>query len=120
LIVRAYGLCAEPDWKAALCGEQHAVALAADPLAGELFAPPLAVDVGRVDQVDAGVDGRVEDPPRLVVGRGDALHERARLAEGHRAEAQGAHAKAAFTELSYLHCQSSLYPASAFGEYRFT
>src|SRR6185503_16842206 len=42
-------------------------------------------------------------PAGLVVGRGDPLHERRRLAERHRPEAERAHAQAASPEFSQFH-----------------
>src|SRR5581483_7092587 len=89
--------------EATLRREEDPVALAADPLARELLAPALAVDVRRVDEVHARVDRAVEHAPRLVVGRRDALHERLRLAEGHRPEAHHADAEPAPSKLSKFH-----------------
>jgi len=81
----------------------HAVTLFSNPLAGELFGTAFAVDVGGVDQIDARIHGGVEYAPRLVVRRGDALHEGLRFAEGHRAQAENAHLQTGLTESAQLH-----------------
>src|SRR5206468_3684029 len=76
--------------KSALRREQHLVALALDPLAGEHLARTITVDIGGVDEVDAGLDRAIEHALRVVVARRDALHERLRFTERHRAERDGA------------------------------
>ena len=69
-----------------LGGEDDLVALAGlrERLAHDLFGLPVGVDVGGVDEVDAGVDSAVDDPDRVVVVF------IAPVAEHHGAEAQAA------------------------------
>ena len=94
-----------PHRQARLGGEQHAVAPAAQRLADDLLRHAVGVDVGGVDQVDAGVEAQVD----LARGAGDVGHPdrrvRAPAAEGHRAERQRRDAQAGAAELAVLHSQ---------------
>ena len=75
--------------------EHDLVALARDRAAGDLLGHALAVDVGGVDEVAAGVDEAVDDLlARRLVGL---------VAEGHRAEAELRDACAGATELAVFH-----------------
>ena len=81
-----------------LRGEDDVVAPAAgERLADDLLGLALPVDVGGVDEVDPGVQRRVDDPDRLVVV-GVAPR-----AEHHRAEAELADRHAGATQLAMLH-----------------
>ena len=81
-----------------LRGEDHVVAPAAgERLADDLLGLALAIDVGRVDEVDPGVERRVDDPDRLVVV-GVAPR-----AEHHRAKTELADRHAGATQLTMLH-----------------
>ena len=86
-----------------LGGEDDVVAPAAgERLADDLLGLALPVDVGGVDEVDPGVERRVDDPDRLVV-IGVAPR-----AEHHRAEAELADGDAGASQLAMLHgCSSS-------------
>src|SRR5689334_19880524 len=61
-------------------GEYQVVAATGDGLADHLLGLALAVHVGRVDQVDPGLEGSVDNGGRLVLGGAPDL------AEVHRAE----------------------------------
>src|SRR5690606_3553924 len=102
-VVGADRAAPEPDGEAALRREEDAVALAGDPRAGQLLAAALAVHVGGVDEVHPAVDRAVDHASRLVVARGDALHERLGLTEGHGPEAHDRDLQAAPAELTQLH-----------------
>ena len=81
-----------------LGGDDDAVAAAARQRpAHDLLGLTAGVRVGGVDEVDAGVEGPVDDPGRLLmVGVAPA-------AEHHGAEAQGAHLDAGAAEGTHLH-----------------
>src|SRR4051794_25207439 len=80
-----------------LRGEDDVVAAAFQCLADDLLVLTLRIDIRRVDEVDACVEGGVDDPDRLlVVGL-------APRPEHHRAEAQGADLDAGPTEVAVLH-----------------
>jgi hypothetical protein len=75
-----------------LGGEHDVVALAAgERLADDLLGLTPRVDVGRIDEVDAGIQGPVDDPDALVV----ILV--APVAEHHRAETERGHLGACCT-----------------------
>ena len=81
-----------------LGGEDDVVAAAAgERLADDLLGLALPVDVGGVDEVDPGVERRVDDPDRLVVVRV------APRAEHHRAKTELADRHAGATQLAMLH-----------------
>ena len=80
-----------------------ALAVALQRRAGDLFAPPSPVDVGRVEEVDARVDGAVDD--------GVGLFSRRSRAKEHGPEAQVAHLHAGSSEQSLLYAHS-LSPSS--------
>jgi len=81
-----------------LGGEDHVVAPPPGQcLADDFLGLALPVDVGGVDEVDPGVERRVDDPDRLVVVRV------APCAEHHRAEAELADRHAGATQLAMLH-----------------
>ena len=84
-----------------LGGEDDVVAAAAgERLADDLLGLAVPVDVGGVDEVDAGVERRVDDPDRVVVV-GVAPG-----AEHHRAEAELADRDACVPELTVFHGHS--------------
>ena len=66
---------------------------------------PSRVDVRRVEERDAAIDRDLEDAPRLVVGRGHALHPGLRLAERHAAEREDRHLEAAAAERAVFHAR---------------
>ena len=71
-----------------LGGHQHLVAATLQDLPEDLLRQPVGADVGRVDQVDPGVQAPVDLPAGLVdPGRPDA-GEPALAPEGHRAHGQ--------------------------------
>src|SRR5215218_10028744 len=82
---RVVELGAEDDVVAAPAGER---------LADDLLGLALAVDVGGVDEVDPGVQRRVDDPDRLAVVRV------APRAEHHRAQTELADRHAGATQLA--------------------
>src|SRR4051812_49461113 len=85
----------------ALGGEDDVVPPSAGQrLADDLLGLALRVDVGGVDEVDAGVESGVDDPDRVVVV------VIAPLAEHHRAEAERADLDAGATERAHLHALS--------------
>ena len=83
-----------------LAREHDVVAAPGERLADDLLRLALRVDVGGVDEVDPGVEGRVDDPDRLVVV-GVAPG-----AEHHRAEAQLADRDAGAPQGSVFHRRS--------------
>ena len=90
-----------------LGGEHDVVAAAREGLADDLLGLPGAVDVGGVDEVDAGVERRVDDPDRLVVVRV------APRPEHHGAEAELADRDAGASQRALLHICSILSPGRA-------
>ena len=67
----------------ALRGDQHvALALAAERLADDLLGDAGGIDIGGVDEVDAGIDAEVDLPARVVeaggADLGKAIHRRRR------------------------------------------
>jgi len=81
-----------------LGGEDHVVAPPfRQCLADDLLGLALPVDVGGVDEVDPGVERRVDDADRFLVIRVPPR------AEHHRAEAELADRHAGTTELAVLH-----------------
>ena len=67
-----------------------ALAVALQRLAGHFFAAPAAVDVGRIEEVDAGVDGAVDDRIGIIGGGLAAEHHaaQAELADFHTGASQ--------------------------------
>ena len=85
-----------------LRGEEHVVAAALAAPPDDLLGHAAGVDVGGVDEVDAGVEGAVDDAGgvvAVVVAPG---------AEHHRAEAQGTDRYAGAAEGAVFHAGSSL------------
>ena len=89
-----------------LGGQHHVVASTLQRIADDLLALPGGVDVGRVDEVDAGIDRPVDDPSALgVVGVAPG-------AEHHRAQPERADLDAGAAERAVrLHRRSSLVAA---------
>src|SRR5581483_1986732 len=82
-----------PHREVGLGGQDHLIPAAADQRLGhDLLGLPARVDVGRVDEVDPGVEGPVDDPDRFLVVRV------APGAEHHGPEAHRAHLHAGTTE----------------------
>ena len=80
-----------------LCGQDDVVAPAGERLADDLLRFAGGVDVGRVDEVEAGVEGGMDDADALVVV------PIAEPAEHHRAEAQRADLDACRAERAVPH-----------------
>ena len=72
-------------------------------LAEDLLRGAGGVDVGGVDQVDAGVEAHVDLAARAVDVRGADVGELAAAAEGHRAEGERGDAEAGAAELAVVH-----------------
>ena len=85
-----------------LGGQDDVVAAALQRLADDLLGLPAGVDVGGVDEVDAGVERGVDDADRLVVVRV------APGAEHHRPEAHLADRDAGATEQALFHARARL------------
>ena len=72
----------------ALGGEDDVVALAAQRLAGDFLGQPERVEIGGVDEVDAGIEGDVEQLLGPLGIDASGLLEAVGAAEGHRAQRQ--------------------------------
>ncbi len=73
-------------------------------LAGELLGAALGIDVGGVDEVDAGLERAADDAVDLLLAQlADRLPHARLPAEGHRAEAQLRDEQPAATELVVTH-----------------
>ena len=72
----------------ALGGEDDVVALAAQRLAGNFFRQPERVEIGGVDQVDAGIEGDIEQLLGPLDVDASGLLETVGATEGHRAQRQ--------------------------------
>lgn len=94
-VAAAVGI-AVPEVERVLAGEHHLVTglRVADELAEPGLAGAVRVDIGRVDEVAAARDVRVEDAAGRLLVRPPAPFG----AEGHRAERQAAHAQAGAAE----------------------
>ena len=87
-----------------LGGDEHAVALVPERLAQDLFRAPVGVDVGRVEEVDAGFEADVDEPR----GFGDVrlaprLEELVRAAERGRAKTERRNLEAGASKQSVFH-----------------
>ena len=86
-----------------LRGDENAVAAAGERFAEDLLGEAIGIDVGSVDEVDAGVEALVDLPGgELDVGCADD-GEHAAPPEGHRSEREGGDAQARATELAIFH-----------------
>ncbi len=81
---------------------------AAERLAEDLLGEPVRIDVGGVDQVDAGVDGEVDEPPRFAERNGSYPGESALAAESHRSQGQLRDLQSRIAQLSVFHGVSPL------------
>ena len=83
----------EAEGEAAFSCNEQLVPLAGCPLTRQLFAAPFSVDVSGINEVDAGFQSAIKDPPRLFLGGRDPLQVGLRRSECHRAERECAHAQ---------------------------
>ena len=104
LVVRA-----RAHGEARLGGDQHAGrALAAHRLAENFFGEPGRIDVGGVDQIDAGVGDEVDQPARFGERDRADLGEAALAAERHRSQGQLRDLQSRIAQLSVFHRHSPL------------
>ena len=100
--------------EARLGRQHHPVSAALERLTDDLLGPTVGVDVGSVDQVDAGVEAQVELATRLLDPVGADLGELAEPAQAHRAEADRGDAKPGSPQVAVFHDCSC--PLGARGE----
>ncbi len=98
--------------EASLGRDDHLLARAArgEPLAEDALGQAvLAVDIGGIDEVDAGRERAIEHTEAFLAVGADLVHERlgVGLAEGHAAEAEHRDLRAGLTELTVAHAANS-------------
>ena len=90
--------------KARLGGDQHAaLALAPQRLADDLLRGAGRIDIGRVDQIDPGIDAEIDLPARLLHADIAHLGEVPLAAHGHGAEGDGGDLQAGAAEQAIFH-----------------
>ena len=89
------------DVDAELGGDDHLVADRLQRLADDFLVLERAIDLGGVEEGDAALEGRTDQPDRIR-----RLHRRAvGLAHPHAAEADGRYLEAAPSKCALLHCR---------------
>src|SRR5262249_4319373 len=95
---------ARPDAEGALGGEEHLLAASLDRLAQDLLCHPLGIDVGRVEQGEAGFEADIDEPPGLGDVAGTPGPEQlAAAAEGAGPQTQPRNLESRAAELSIFH-----------------
>ena len=80
--------------------------------AGELLAGAVGVAVGRVEEVDAQLNGLAEEGPAVGLRQGPGMHAARRLAIGHAAQGEARHSESGIAQSAVFHSSPSA-PAGA-------